>query len=65
MREWLKQKRIEKGYTLNQLAEKVCVSEQSLSYYEKGERCPKPDVAMALGETLGFDWTKFYRKESA
>ena len=65
MREWLKQKRIEKGYTLSQLSEIVGVSEQSLSYYENGERRPAPEVAISLGKALGFDWTIFYKEESA
>ncbi len=65
MREWLKQKRIEKGYTLSQLSEIVGVSEQSLSYYENGDRRPVPEVAIALGKALGFDWTIFYKEESA
>lgn len=65
MREWLKQKRIEKGYTLSQLSDIVGVSEQSLSYYENGDRRPVPEVAIALGKALDFDWTIFYKEESA
>ena len=59
---WLKKKRIEKGYTLRQLSEIVGVSEQSLSYYESGERRPTPEVAQKIGKVLGFDWTLFYTK---
>ena len=65
MRTWLKQKRIEKNLTLSQLSEIICVSEQSLSYYENGDRRPTPEVAIALGNALDFDWTIFYKEESA
>lgn len=62
MRKWLKQKRLEKRYTLKQLAEIVGVSEQSLSYYENGDRLPTPKIAIALGKALDFDWTIFYKE---
>ncbi len=62
MRAWLREARINAGLTLRQLSELVGVSEQSLSYYENGDRRPTPDIAMKLGEQLHFPWTRFYVK---
>ena len=63
MRDWLKQKRLEHEYTLTQLSDIVGVSEQSLSYYENGDRRPTPEVSIALGKALDFDWRLFYEEE--
>lgn len=63
MRAWLKEARIQAGYTLHQLSEVVGVSEQSLSYYENGDRRPTPEIAMKLGFYLLFPWTRFYVDE--
>ena len=59
-REWLKNKRIENGMTLETLAKRVNVSWQAIGYYEKGQRTPKPKVAKKIGAILGFDWTLFF-----
>lgn len=65
MREWLRDARIKAGYTLHQLSDAVGVSEQSLSYYENGDRRPTPEIAMRIGHCLRFPWTKFYVEENA
>lgn len=64
MRDWLKELRIKAGYTLQDLSAIVNVSEQSLSYYENGDRRPAPEVAIKLGDALGFDWRRFYQDMS-
>lgn len=63
MREWLKDKRLSKGLTLNDVAERAGVSWQSISYYENGERRPSPETAIKIGAVLEFDWKRFYEKE--
>lgn len=63
MREWLKEKRLAKGLTLNELAAQVGVSWQAISYYENGGRRPSPDTAIKIGNVLGFDWKRFYEDD--
>lgn len=60
MRVWLKEARISAGLTLHQLSEAVGVTEQSLSYYENGDRRPTPEIAMRIASYLHFPWTRFY-----
>lgn len=62
MREWLREKRLSKGLTLNDVAEKAGVSWQSISYYENGDRRPSPETAIKIGTILGFDWKRFYEE---
>lgn len=49
--------------TQQEVADLVDVSRQAYSSYETGIRRPSPEVAMRLGATLGFDWTRFYETE--
>jgi len=44
MRDWLKEKRLEKGLTMAQTAEKLEISESYYSYIEAGERQKKMDA---------------------
>jgi transcriptional regulator with XRE-family HTH domain len=45
--------REENGLTLAQMAEKVGVSEVSMSRYERGDRMPRPEVMRKIGEVTG------------
>lgn len=56
----LKDKRIEKGMTQQEVAEAVGMTDMAISYYESGLRIPKPTTAKKLGELLNFDWRKIY-----
>lgn len=47
MRDWLKEKRIESGYTMAQMASKLDITEAYYSLIESGERQKKMDVAIA------------------
>jgi transcriptional regulator with XRE-family HTH domain len=45
--------REENGLTLAQMADKVGVSEVSMSRYERGDRMPRPEVMRKIGEVTG------------
>lgn len=55
MRDWLKESRREKGYTMAQMAEKLGITESYYSLIEAGDRQKKMDVILAgkLAEALG------------
>ena len=64
MRSWLREKRLDMGLTLNDLAKAVGVSWQSISYYENGSRRPSPEIAQKIADVLGFSWTRFYEDDN-
>lgn len=55
MRDWLYEKRMERGLTLKQMGEKLNISEAYYSYIEKGERQKKLDITLIckLADALG------------
>jgi len=63
MREWLKYKRIYKGFSQEELAELVGIDNTSISKYEVGERNPSVDVAKKIADILEFNWVKFYETD--
>lgn len=56
----LKQKRINKGMTQEQLAKKVGVVRTNISNIECGYTRPSVDTAKLIADVLGFDWTEFF-----
>lgn len=48
MRDWLKEKRIEKGMTMAEVAEKLGITESYYCMIENGERQKKMDIAVAM-----------------
>ena len=46
MRDWLKEQRMKKGYTMKEMAEKIGISEGYYSYIEAGERQKKMDITL-------------------
>lgn len=48
----LKQKRLEKGYTQQKLAELTGIKQQSISSYESGEQFPRRKAFEKLAEVL-------------
>ena len=46
--------------TQQQVAERAGMNRAYYTMIETGIRRPSPEVAMRLGATLGFDWTRFY-----
>lgn len=55
MRDWLKEKRAESGYTMAQMASKLEITESYYSMIESGERQKKMDVALASKLSAVFD----------
>lgn len=49
--------RIEKGFTQQQLADAIGVSQTQIANWESGFRKPKMDALMRIGKALGIDWT--------
>ena len=56
----LKQKRIDKGMTQEQLAKMVGVVRTNISNIECGYTRPSVDTAKLIANVLGFDWTEFF-----
>ncbi len=61
-RTWLITYRLNCGLTKSKLAKLLQISEPTYLAYELGTRTPRPVKAKAIGEILGFDWTRFYEK---
>ena len=55
MREWLRNARLGKGYTMKDIAERLDISESYYSLIENGERQKKMDIilVMKLSTALG------------
>ncbi|HEX9061377.1 MAG TPA: helix-turn-helix transcriptional regulator [Clostridia bacterium] len=60
MRNWLKNKRLEKRLTQEELAIKIKIDKTSIGKYELGLRKPNVVIAKAIARELEFDWTLFY-----
>lgn len=50
---WLKQRRFDKGLTVQQLADRIRVSDRAIRQYENGERVPSLEVAELMARALG------------
>lgn len=48
MREWLKEKRTERGLTMKQMAAQLDITESYYSLIEGGERQKKMDISLAI-----------------
>lgn len=55
--------RKEKGFTQQQLAEMVGITQSALSRYEKGIRTPSVPTAQRIAAALGVEWTKFFEEQ--
>ena len=51
--ERLKELRIEKGFTFEQLAKKTGLSKSALNYWENGERIPNAQAVIVLAKFFG------------
>lgn len=58
----LREKRMEKSLTQEQLAEKVYVGRTTISNIECGFALPSVETAKLIGAALGFDWTQFLKQ---
>ena len=55
MREWLKNLRTEKGLTMKDMGQKLCISESYYCAIEKKERQKQMDIALASGIAAIFE----------
>lgn len=55
MREWLKSLRTEKGLTMKDMGQKLCISESYYCAIEKKERQKKMTIALASGIAAIFE----------
>lgn len=53
-------KRKEKKLTQAELAQLAGCSQRAIAGYELEERKPSVQMAMKIGEVLGFPWTRFF-----
>lgn len=56
----LKEERLKKGLTQQQLANKLGITRQTISHIECGRIKPSIDNAKAIANVLGFKWANFY-----
>lgn len=49
----LREKRVEKKYTQQEMAERVGITQVAYSNYELGKRYPKPEMLKTLATVLG------------
>lgn len=64
LRTWLKEMRLQRGFTQNAVAEKCKIERSYYTMIESGTRTPSVNVAKSIGETIGFDWTIFFNHNS-
>ncbi|MDE0581516.1 helix-turn-helix domain-containing protein [Planococcus sp. A6] len=63
MRKWLKDQRINLGFTQEEVAEKAGIARTTYAMIEQGERSPSVIVAKKIAQSLEFQWTIFFEKE--
>lgn len=56
----LKEERLKKGLTQQQLADILGITRQTISHIECGRIKPSIDNAKAIANVLGFKWANFY-----
>jgi DNA-binding XRE family transcriptional regulator len=56
----LKEKREEKGYTQQSLADEVGVWRSTIAMIETGTNKPSVPLAQKIASILGFNWTEFF-----
>lgn len=59
-RAWLKEFRIQRNMTQNEVAAKAGIERAYYTMIEQGSRSPSVPVAKDIADTLGFDWTIFF-----
>jgi len=60
MRDWLINIRKSKKLSQEKLADDINISREYISMLESGDRNPSVSVAKLIGESLDFDWQKFF-----
>lgn len=57
---YLKEKRLVKGYSQSQVAEMLGISQQRYSYYELGKRMPGLNFLVQISRILDFEPGEFF-----
>lgn len=60
--EWLKNIRVNKGKTQEQVAEQAQIARGAYANIENGERRPSVCSAKRIAAVLGFEWTRFFEE---
>lgn len=60
---WLKTLRRKKGYTQEEIAEKLGMPKTTYSSYEQGHRTPSVETCKVIADELGVSWTIFFDEE--
>lgn len=63
-RYWLKEIRMSKNLTQEQVASSANISRTMLTEIENGNANPSVETAKKIAKTLDFDWTLFYKEET-
>lgn len=63
MRTWLKQKRISRNLTQEQVAAKANIARTTYAMIEQNQRDPSVNVAKKIAKTLDFEWSLFFEDE--
>ncbi|WP_285615132.1 helix-turn-helix transcriptional regulator [Pseudobacillus badius] len=63
VRLWLKELRLQRTMTQNEVAEKSGVERAYYTMIELGSRNPSVEVAKNIAHTLGFNWTIFFENQ--
>lgn len=61
MRKWLKEKRIAKGLTQTQVADRCKISRSYYTHIENGTKTPTVPIAKLIGLELDVNWTLFLK----
>lgn len=64
MRTWLKQLRLDRNLTEQQIADRACIAQPFYHNIEAGNKNPSPRTAKRIAEALGFDWTRFFDEKN-
>ena len=59
---WLRELRINAGYTQKDIATQAEITQQFYNYIENGVRHPSVKVAKKISSVLEFDWTRFFQE---
>lgn len=63
MNAWLKELRLKKGFTQNEVADAANIERPYYTMIETGKRNPSVTVAKSIANVIGFDWTLFFEQK--
>ncbi|MGJ9460070.1 helix-turn-helix transcriptional regulator [Oceanobacillus sp. CF4.6] len=65
MRYWLKEMRVSRRLTHEEVAKLSGISRSHYTHIEQGNKTPSVEVAKAIGKTLKFNWVLFFETNSS